>query len=229
MNVARFPSLAHWGAFTALVEDGRVTACTPFGRDPAPSAMLEAIPAMLRSPLRVARPAVRKGWREGRERTGSDEFQEISWDEALDLVASELSRVRDAHGADAIFGGSYGWSSAGRLHHARTLVRRFLFLGGGCVDQVGNYSWGTAQFLLPHVIGTYQPVTGRVTDWSSIVQHTGLMIAFGGLALKNAQVTSGGTGAHSLEMWLRRAKAAGTKFVVVSPLRSDIPDFLDAQ
>jgi biotin/methionine sulfoxide reductase len=229
MTVARVPSLAHWGAFTALVENGRVIGCEPFARDPAPSAMLDAIPAMVHSPLRVTRPAIRKGWREGRERTGSDAFDEVSWDEALDLVAGELARVRENSGADAIFGGSYGWSSAGRLHHARTLVRRFLFLGGGCVDQVGNYSWGAAQFLLPHVIGTFQPVTGRVTDWSSIVSHTKLVVAFGGLALKNAQVTSGGTGAHVLETWLRRAKEAGVQFVVVSPLQSDIPPFLDAQ
>jgi len=163
--------------------------------------MLAAIPAMVHSPLRIKRPAVRKGWREGHERSGADEFLEVSWDTALDLVASELSRVRGYYGAEAIFGGSYGWSSAGRLHHARSLVRRFLFLGGGCVDQVGNYSWGAAQFLLPHVIGTYQPVTGRVTDWPSVVKHTQLVIAFGGLALKNAQVTSGGTGAHASEMW----------------------------
>src|SRR5215212_1784155 len=174
MTVARVPSLAHWGAFTALVENGRVIGCEPFGRDPAPSAMLSAIPAMVHSPLRITRPAVRKGWREGRERTGSEAFDEVSWDEALDLVAGELSRVREKSGAEAIFGGSYGWSSAGRLHHARTLVRRFLFLGGGCVDQIGNYSWGAAQFLLPHVIGTYQPVTGRVTDWNSVVKHTRL-------------------------------------------------------
>ena len=132
MTIARFPSLAHWGAFTALVENGRVIACEPFPRDPAPSAMLAAIPAMVHSPLRIKRPAVRKGWREGRERTGADDFVEVSWDTALDLVAAELSRVRDRFGAEAIFGGSYGWSSAGRLHHARTLVRRFLFLGGGC-------------------------------------------------------------------------------------------------
>ena len=191
--------------------------------------MLAAIPAMVHSPLRITRPAVRKGWYKGRERTGSDEFLEVSWDAALDLVAAELSRVRDRFGAEAIFGGSYGWSSAGRLHHARTLVRRFLFLGGGCVDQVGNYSWGAAQFLLPHVIGTFQPVTGRVTDWPSVVKHTRLVIAFGGLALKNAQVTAGGTGAHSLETWLRRAKRAGVEFVVLSPLKSDIPEFLDAQ
>ena len=195
MVIARFPSLAHWGAFTALVEDGRVVGCEPFARDPAPSAMLDAIPAMVHSPLRIARPAIREGWREGQgpgqPRTGADEFEEVSWDDALELVAGEIKRVREKFGATAIFGGSYGWSSAGRVHHARTLVRRFLFLGGGCVDQVGNYSWGAAQFLLPHVIGTFQPVTGRVTDWSSVVKHTRLMIAFGGLALKNAQVTSG--------------------------------------
>ena len=172
MTIARFPSLAHWGAFTALVEDGRVIGCEPFPRDPAPSGMLAAIPAMVHSPLRIKRPAVRNGWRERRERTGADEFFEVSWDTALDLVVSELSRVRGRFGAEAIFGGSYGWSSAGRLHHARSLVRRFLFLGGGCVDQAGNYSWGAAQFLLPHVIGTYQPVTGRVTDWPSVIKHT---------------------------------------------------------
>src|SRR6185295_2871984 len=86
---------------------------------------------------------------QGRPRSGADRFREVSWDEALDLVAGELTRVRGTYGDTAIFGGSYGWSSAGRLHHARTLVRRFLFLGGGCVDQIGNYSWGAAQFLLP--------------------------------------------------------------------------------
>lgn len=229
VTVARVPSLAHWGAYTAVVQDGRVVACEPFARDPAPSPMLAAIPDMVHSPLRIARPAIREGWREGRPRTGADRFHEVSWDEALDAVAGELTRVRRDHGHTAIFGGSYGWSSAGRLHHARSLTRRFLFQGGGCVDQVGNYSWGAAQFLLPHVIGTYQPVTGRVTDWASVVKHTKLIVAFGGLALKNAQVTSGGAGAHVLEAWLRRAKAAGIRFVVISPFKGDAPDFIDAE
>ena len=69
----------------------------------------------------------------------------------------------------------------------------------------------------------------RVTDWSSIVKHTRLIVAFGGLALKNGQITSGGAGAHVMEMWLRRAKEAGIDFVVVSPNRGDVPDFLAAQ
>ena len=37
MIVARFPQLAHWGAFTALVEDGRVVGCEPFARETQPS------------------------------------------------------------------------------------------------------------------------------------------------------------------------------------------------
>ena len=229
MTVARFPSLAHWGAFTALVENGRVIGCEPFARDPAPSNMIAAIPEMVHSPLRIARPAIREGWREGKERTGTERFHEVSWDEALDAVAAELARVREKFGHTAILGGSYGWSSAGRVHHARSLVRRFLFLGGGCVDQVGNYSFGAAQYILPRVIGTFQPAVGQITDWSSIVKHTRLILAFGGLATKNGQVTSGGAGAHSMETWLRRAKDAGIEFVSVSPLKSDAPDFLGAQ
>src|SRR5208337_4987313 len=98
MSLARFPTLAHWGAYTALVENGRVVGCEPFARDPAPSDMLESIPAMVHSPLRIARPAIREGWREGRERTGSDRFHEVSWDEALSLVAHEVAHVREAFG-----------------------------------------------------------------------------------------------------------------------------------
>ena len=154
----------------------------------------------------------------------------MSWDEALGIVAVGGQRAcATNYGAGGLFGGSHGWSSAGRVHHARTLVRRFLFLGGGCVNPVGNYSFGAAMYLLPHIIGTLEPVAGRVTEWPNVVKHTRLIIAFGGLALKNGQVTSGGAGAHAMELWLRRAKDAGIAFVVVSPLKSDAPDFLGAQ
>src|SRR5262249_32278351 len=194
-----------------------------------PSPMLNSMPEMVHSSLRIARPAVRDGWREGTPRTGAAPFHEVSWDEALDTVARELRRVRESYGHTAILGGSYGWSSAGRVHHARSLVRRFLFLGGGCVDQVANYSFCAATYILPRVIRTFQPVGGGTTAWSPIVKHTRLMLAFGGLATKNGQVTSGGAGAHTMELWLKRAKAAGVEFVSVSPLKSDAPEWLDAQ
>ncbi|MBY0437178.1 MAG: molybdopterin-dependent oxidoreductase, partial [Burkholderiales bacterium] len=231
MAQTRFQQLAHWGAYTAVVEDGRFVRAEPFFRDAHPSPMLEALPELVYSDRRVQRPSVREGWlsRRDRTRSGHERYVEVDWDTALGLVAGELARVRGEHGHQAVFGGSYGWSSAGRFHHARSQVRRFLYSGGGSVDQLGNYSWGCAQFFLPHVIGTFTPVTGRVTDWNSIIGHTKVMVAFGGLALKNAQVASGGSGEHTLETWLRKGKAAGIEFVVVSPTRSDAPEFLGAR
>jgi biotin/methionine sulfoxide reductase len=231
--IQRVPHLAHWGAFTALVENGRIVGCEPFVGDPSPSRMLESIVPSVYSERRIRKPAVREGWLRNRHRAGGagrgrESMIEVDWDVALDLVAEEIRRVEAEHGRDAMFGGSYGWSSAGRFHHARSLVRRFYFAGGGCVDQVGNYSWGTAQFLLPHVIGTYQPLTGRVTSWPSILAHADIFIAFGGLALKNGQVASGGAAQHTQEMWLRRLAEKGIPIVNVSPTRTDCPDFLNA-
>lgn len=233
-QVARYPSLSHWGAFNAVVVDGRVRACEPFFRDTAPSAILASMPGMVHSPLRITRPAVRRDWllrRENSQRRGrgSDDFVEVPWSQALTLVAEELAWARAERGPTSIFGGSYGWSSAGRLHHARTLTQRFLGSGGGYVGQTGNYSWGAAQFLLPHVIGSFAPVTGRVTDWRSIVSHTGLLIAFGGMPLRNTQVSSGGAGDHPTRGWLRKASAAGVKLVVISPTRADVPEGIDAE
>jgi biotin/methionine sulfoxide reductase len=227
----RFPSLCHWGAYTAVVEDGRFVRADPFALDPSPSALLDALPEVVYSRSRVARPAVREGWLKHRDRrrTGHDAYVEVDWDTALGLVDAELKRVRAEHGAAGIFGGSQGWASAGRMHHAGSQLKRFLFSGGGCVDKKGNYSFGTAMFLLPHVVGTAGPVTGHVTDWTNVCGHTRLMVAFGGLALKNGQVSSGGPGEHGMETWLRRARDAGIEFVVVSPNRGDAPDFLCAR
>ncbi len=234
VDIKRFPSLSHWGAFTAVVGNGRLLACEPFKFDPAPSAIIHSMPGMVHSELRVARPAVRRSWlrqRHGSDTSlrGSEAFVEVSWELALSLVSEELRRVRSDYGDAAIFGGSYGWSSAGRLHHARTLTQRFLNLGGGCIGQAGNYSWGTAQFFLPHVLGTYGPVTGRVTDWKNVEANTQLLIAFGGLPLRNTQITSGGAGEHAAPGWVRRAVDAGIEFVVVSPNRSDVPEGSNAR
>ncbi|MBC7727965.1 MAG: molybdopterin-dependent oxidoreductase, partial [Microbacteriaceae bacterium] len=229
----RFAQLAHWGAFTAVVEHGRLIRCEPFAGDPVPSPLLDAIVPMVYAKERITQPMVRRGWLRDRgacdgSLRGRDDFVPVPWDQALDLVAHEIARVRAEHGPQGVFAGSYGWSSAGRLHHARSLIRRFHFAGGGAVDQVGNSSWGTAQFLLPHVIGTYRPMTGRVTAWPSIIAHTQVFVAFGGLALKNAQVSSGGAAEHTQPGWLRALAESRATVINISPTRGDCPDFLHA-
>ena len=60
--------------------------------------MLAAIPGMVHGPARVNRPMVREGWLKHRDRNrGADRFVEVGWDEALDLVAGELQRVKADH------------------------------------------------------------------------------------------------------------------------------------
>src|SRR6185437_2192299 len=224
---------SHWGAFVAEVEDGRLVGVRPFEHDPHPSPMIEAWPDMVAAPSRIQRPMVREGYlRGGAARSGAgrgrEPFVPVSWDRALALAAEALADTKRRYGNSAIFGGSYGWSSAGRLHHARTLVRRFLFAFGGCVDQVNNYSWAAAQVLLTRVVGTYDSVH-KVTDWRNVAAHTKLFVAFGGLNLKNLQVNSGGAAEHGSEKWLRATANAGVKFIVISPMRDDAPAFLDAR
>ena len=93
--------------------------------------MIHTIPELVYSDKRIRQPMVRRSWLKSRENSdrscAAEDFVAVDWDTALDLVAEENRRVRDRYGASGIFNGSYGWSSAGRVNHARTLIRRFYF------------------------------------------------------------------------------------------------------
>src|SRR5262249_30554157 len=120
---------AHWGAFSVRPR-GEGIEIVPHPRDPAPSPLLGNLPAAAAHRARIARPAVRRGWLERGpgpdRRRGREDFVAVSWNEALDLAAAELRRVYDQHGGQGLFGGSYGWASAGRFHHAPGQLHRFL-------------------------------------------------------------------------------------------------------
>ena len=226
-------SLSHWGAFVAEVTDGKLTKTSPFADTGSPSPMVSAWPDMVYSKVRIEQPMVRRGYLgkgpdSDRSQRGREPFVPVSWDQALDLAASALQMVKTDHGNEAILGGSYGWSSAGRFHHARTQIRRFLFSFGGCVDQAGNYSWGAAQFILPHVIGNHRSVSEEATSWKSIAENASLLVAFGGLNPKNWQITSGGAGLHRLDELGKDAGKAGVELVAISPTRDDAPDWMQA-
>jgi biotin/methionine sulfoxide reductase len=226
---------SHWGAFRARVRDGQLAEVAPFPADPEPTPLLASVPDALTADCRVRQPAVRRGWLEqraaggARERRGADEFVEVSWPVAIDLVAGELRRVRAEHGNASICGGSYGWSSAGRFHHAKTQLARFLNCIGGFTDQRHNYSFAAALALLPHVVGTASVVGGQVTSWSALAGHTELWVCFGGLPQKNTQVEAGGNGEHGSGGWLRRVHAGGARFVSVSPIQDDAPAEIGAR
>jgi biotin/methionine sulfoxide reductase len=231
MNLVRNHS--HWGAFLAEVEGGRVVGVRPFEKDPDPSHLINAIPAAVHSPTRIARPMIREGWLKhgpGRSQArGREPFVAVPWDEALDRVAHEVARVRREHGPQAIMGGSQGWSSAGIFHEARVQLHRFLAAGGGFVDSVMNYSFGCALAFLPHVLGSAQAVTGPLTSWSSIARHGRLLVLFGGANPKNTLVSKGGCASHSTGPWVAELAKAGVEVVNISPIRDDGPDVVRPQ
>ena len=88
---------------------------------------------------------IRKSWKDkgpgsNNNLRGTEPFIAISWDEAEKIVANELNRVKNNFGNSSIFGGSYGWASAGRFHHAQSQLHRFLNCIGGYTRSKYTYS-----------------------------------------------------------------------------------------
>lgn len=221
---------SHWGTYRVEYDNDRPERLTAFGDDPDPSQIGNAMLETLSGPCRVHAPMVRKGWRDGnRSMRGHDDFIEVSWDEALTLVAGELDRVRTDHGHEAIYAGSYGWASAGRFHHAQSQLRRFMNLFGGCTTSKDSYSYAAAEVVLPHVVGSMSKLLQEHTSWKAIAEGAKLVVAFGGIALRNAQMNPGGTASHSQRADMLAAHEAGVEFVTISPAANDAMAELGAE
>lgn len=224
----------HWGTYHAETKDGKVVGVRDWSGDPDPAVIGPGIIDMVDHPTRIEQPMVRKSFLENgpdgdRTLRGREPFVAVTWDQALDLAAAELDRVRKQHGNNAIFGGSYGWASAGRFHHAQSHVHRFLNMAGGYTKSIANYSYAAANAITPHVVGQMRSlILDGATTWPVIAEHTELVVAFGGLARKNAQITSGGVGRHTMHEGTTAARANGCEFVNISPLRTDMEPELEA-
>jgi len=217
----------HWGTYRARVSNGRVRDLYAFEADADPSPIGLGILDVQDGPTRIDAPMVRQGWLEGgpghhTDRRGTDPFVAVSWDEANKLVAGELTRVKSAFGNEAIFGGSYGWASAGRFHHAQSQLHRFLNCIGGYTRSRHTYSFAAAEAMIPHVLGSYRAFLDTCTSWDVIRDSTDLLVCFGGIPLKNGQICQGGTGRHVQREGILAAHVAGVHFVNISPIRSDL-------
>lgn len=217
----------HWGVYRAVVEDGRVTALKDFEEDTDPSEIGHGIVDALDAPSRITAPMVRESWlRDGpgarTDLRGKEPFVEVTWDEVSALVAREIERVRTDHGNASIYAGCYGWASAGRFHHAPGQLKRFLNCVGGFTSSVFTYSFAAAETVVPHILGSYRAFMNTTTSWRSVAEAGELVVAFGGIPVKNGQIDSGGVGVHVQREGLAAARAAGVEFVSISPLCTDM-------
>jgi biotin/methionine sulfoxide reductase len=234
MNDRLVRTASHWGAFWAKVRDGRIVGVQPFEKDEHPSPLAESLACAVYDRSRIDRPYIRQGFFEkgvngDRSRRGADPFVPLDWDEALKLTSSELARVKSTSGNASIFAGSYGWSSAGRLHHAKSLLHRFTNLFGGATQQVDTYSNAAGSVVTPHVLGDDKAIRGPGTTWDQIAANTRLIVSFGGMPLKNLQIEAGGTGEHSSITAINNLAGLGIEFVCISPIRTDYSDELNAE
>lgn len=228
---------SHWGTYSVSKRLNGGLALEAFSEDPEPSLIGQALADSVRGELRIAQPMARASWLdtrdksgEQRQRRGRDAFVPLSWTDASELVGKTLIEVIENHGNEAIFGGSYGWASAGRFHHAQGQLHRFLNGLGGYTSSVNTYSSGAAEVIVPHVLGhDYRTCNDNTTTWSMLAKHAELFVAFGGMAAKNAQVHPGGISRHHALAGMTACANGGTRFVNVSPVRSDMAESLNAQ
>lgn len=228
------PTVTHWGNFRIEHRGDEILGVHPYADDPEPSPIGENLLAALDPAVRISQPMVRQSYlkdplNNAPHLRGVDRYVPVPWDQALDLAADALRRVRADHGNESIYGGSYGWASAGRFHHAQSQIHRFLNLFGGYTSSANTYSLAAGEVIVPHVLGmrAYDIIYEAPTA-EDIAAHCKTVMLFGGAALKNSQVNQGGLSTHSAARQLALMKAGGVKFINVSPIRDDTADFLDA-
>jgi biotin/methionine sulfoxide reductase len=235
MTHQRTLTAAHWGVYEVEYDDaGNATKLHPFSKDPDPSPIGLHMLSDEVSRLRVLRPSIRKSWLEkgpgaNPELRGQEPFVEVPWDEALDLLAGELKRVKETYSNRAIFGGSYGWSSAGRFHHAQSQVKRFLNCYGGFVRHQDSYSLGAARVLMPHIVASMEELMAMHTRWDVLAKECKLFVTFGGVPHKNAQINAGGATLHHVKGGLYAMREAGVRFVNVTPTAEDLDNGGDVE
>ena len=159
---------------------------------------------------RLKYPMKRKNWSPEEphgELRGEDEWERISWDEAYELVATEIKKIYDEYGPESVFvlGGSE--------------LPRVFQLMGGYTPRWGQVSWGAwpdAYAMIMGSPGYSSDAPDRLT-----LRKQKLVILWGA----NPANSSAGNPTYNY----LQAKKAGTKFVVIDPRYNETAEALDAQ
>jgi len=186
------------------VENGVITRVeTDDGKEPQLRACQRgrALRQRVYSPDRILYPLKRVGKR------GEGKFERISWDEALEMVAAGITRVREAHGPKSILYLPMA-GDVGALHTIVTMSR-LLSLAGG-------YStwWGLTSFHGGVWASTFSYGTVFCSNTRDSFLHSRLIILWGW----DPASTQTGT---NTPWFLAQAKEKGARIIAVDPWYSD--------
>ena len=151
---------------------------------------------------RLTKPLIKKG--EG--------FQEVSWEEALDLVADSLSRIRSAYGADSIA----GLGSAKCTNEENYVMQKFMraVIGTNNIDHCARHCHASSIAGLAATFGS-AAMTNSITD----IEKADVIILIGSNTTENHPV---------IGIKIRNAATKkGKKLIVVDPREIDLVRYAD--
>lgn len=173
------------------------------------------------SPDRIKYPMKRKNWQPGGgenahgELRGIDEWERISWDEALDYVAQEIKRIKETYGVNSIYA------------TGSEICRTFTLLGGYIKDW-GSTSFGSWEGTGP-CIGAF---TARKDQNINNPERTDQNDRF---ELRNSELivmwgqNPTWSGAGNPTYYYLQAKKAGARFIFIDPYYNNTMQALDAE
>lgn len=156
------------------------------------------------SPDRIKKPMKRTGKR------GEGKWEEISWEEAFDTIASEMKRVKETYGNEALWY-HYGSGSTGGNITKRGTWPRLINSYGGYLGQYGDYSTAQITAAFPYQYGAWM-ASNSLED----AQHTSLQVMFGNNPLETRM-----SGGGELGVVQKIRKDHGIRTIVVDPRYSD--------
>ena len=148
------------------------------------------------------------------ENRGKGEFVRISWDEALDILISELKRIKETYGNSAIFTIASGHGNMAHLS-SHGLMRRVLNLWGGNTPMIRNPdSWEGWFWGAEHAWGFDETCgTGSLYDLlEDTMQHSELSVFWS----YDPETSSWMSGQDSSQ-WLLWLKELGKKMIFITP------------
>ncbi|MBI6298177.1 molybdopterin-dependent oxidoreductase [Proteus mirabilis] len=146
---------------------------------------------------------------------GEGKFERISWDEATSLIAENVTRLTQQHGAASRFL-TVNTAVTGGIFSGDTMMKKLFNLTGGYLPYYHSVSLGNTAKVTPYTYGVSK--TGSSLD---TLADTPLVILWG----HNPNETIFGHTNH----YFQKMKNNGTKFIVVDPRYSDTAQSLADQ
>ncbi len=173
------------------------------------------------SPNRILYPLKRVDWNPNGERNpqnrGKSKYVRISWDEALDIIVSEIRRIQKQYGPEAIYLQGEGHSETKAVHGPHGCFNRLFDQLGGYTLQLRNpdswegWYWGTKHVWSGEPFGMMPNPTNLLYD---IAQHSGMILFWGCDPTTTTRGFNGGDTVSLVCYWLQEL---GIKQVYVCP------------